>query len=201
MAHTPPARSWTKLDAAALLAGSPAEWQKALALARAFALRRTRGLGGDAQDLIQDAVLYLDQHLRNREEEGESKAVASSDTPPESILLQYFAGRAWNAARDRATHERLLQRRSDELSPEIPRAPDDLLDERRWAAACAVAVTAERDGPDRALLEAVLLGRSLGEIASESGLAKTTVHSTLKRLRERLRERILAELNLMRGKR
>lgn len=192
MGLIPRTRAWTRLDAGALVARSPAEWQKATALAKAFSFRRAAALGSEVDDLIQDALHHLDQQLRLQ---------PAPDAPPESILLRYFACRAHNAVRNRSTREEILDRRAGELAPAPPASPDDLLDAKRWAVAFDIAVAAERDGPDGALLEAVLLGSSLAEIASTSGTGKTTVHRRLAALHERLRDRILAELSRACGSR
>jgi RNA polymerase sigma factor (sigma-70 family) len=188
MSLIPQARTRIKLSTEALVARSPVEWRKAVALAKSFAIRWVKALGSDVDDLVQDALQHLDHQLPS----------ITPSTPPESVLLQYFACRARNAVRDLATRRRLLERGAIDLSPEAARSPEDLVDDKRWAAAFEAAVQAERlecDAADAVLLDNALMGASLSEMASVLGTPKTTVHTRLGGLRARLRDRIIRNLS------
>lgn len=188
MSLIPGARRWIHLDTAALVARSPEEWRKAIALAKSFAMRWRRALGSETDDLTQEALHYLDTELRKGSPPG---------VPPGSILIRYFACHARNAARDRATRAQLLAQRAEELAPEPPTAADELFDSERLAVAFEAAVSIERtegDGTDARILEGALLGLSLADIASSVKLGKTTVHRRLEKIQERIRDRILGEI-------
>jgi len=117
-------------------------------------------------------------------------------------LLQYFVCRARNALRNDTTHRRLLEQHAAEFSSEPPRAPDDTVDDKRWAAAFDASVRAERrecDAIDAAILDSALIGLSLDKTTALLGIPRTTTYTRLRGLRERLRGRILAALSPVRS--
>jgi DNA-directed RNA polymerase specialized sigma24 family protein len=179
----PAATRWIDLDLQRLRARSADEWRRAHALAKAIALHWIRALGGDLDDVVQEALTALDAELDR---------LHANAVPPSCALCTIFFQKAAHVLRSRRTQDKLRARLPAEPSPE-PRRPDLALDHQKLAHAYEVALRSELESgseTDREILHATLLGRNGKEISVSIGLAESTVSWRKGRIVERLRAQL-----------
>jgi RNA polymerase sigma factor (sigma-70 family) len=182
-----PPRAGIILEDSGLRARSSAEWDKAYVLARRFAHRYVDRLGGDVDDLIQEALTQLAAEL---------DSLAVKGVPPAAALLRTFYCRFMQEQRRRYQHRATVQRFSGE--PEaFPVRPDEQYAEHQLADALDRALREELNASeplDRAILEGVVAGLNNRAIASLVKRAESTVCERLMAIIKRLRRRLRASL-------
>lgn len=175
------------LDNAALRAGVRAEWDKAYCLARIFAHRYVDRLGGDVDDLIQDAIAQLAAEL---------DALAVKGVEPAAALLRSFYCRTMKEQRRRYRQRGLAERLSEEPAPAPPRADDQYADHEVGDAIDRLVrdELASVAPIDRAILEGVIGGLNNRAVAGVVGRSEATVCERLQAMVKRLQQRLRAFL-------
>ena len=176
----PAARGWIELDLGLLRSRSVSEWRKAHSLAKALSLRWVKALGGDVDDVAQEALLALSREL----DKLQKKQIA-----PSRALCRIFFTKATHTLRTHRARNRFIERLPAETQSSLGR-PDLELDEQKLADAFEAALRLEleaADPKDRLILQGALLGRSGREIADEVGLAESTVSYRKTQIIKRLR--------------
>jgi|JI10StandDraft_1071094.scaffolds.fasta_scaffold139220_2 RNA polymerase sigma factor (sigma-70 family) len=187
---SPPRRPGIILDGTRLRARERGEWDKAYVLARTFAHRYVDRLGGDVDDLVQEALTQLAAEL---------DTLAAKGVPPAAALLRTFYCRFMRELRRHHQQRSVAERLPGEPAVS-PVRPDEQVAEQQLADALDHALRAELTASaplDRAILEGVVAGLSNRAIADAVDRVESTVCERLtaivKRLRRRLRSFLKGE--------
>jgi RNA polymerase sigma factor (sigma-70 family) len=177
------------LDSAGLRAGLRSEWDKAYRLARIFAHRYVDRMGGDVDDLIQEAIARLAAEL---------DALAAKGVAPAAALLRTFYCQTMKEQRRRHRHRGLAERLPGEPVPSPPRPDDQYADHEVSDAIDRVLRDELASGAplDRAILEGILAGLNNRTIAGIVGRSVATVCERLQAIIKRLQQRLRALLGV-----